>query len=262
MVKIAQFLVYDQVWGLHYNPYTILGEISNVLNDNKIKKQNIIWKVRISSDLFRYIDGTRHPIEANSLQELHSIQKSIVANLVESFSSSDIFFISFGLSEIWEQYINGSWYTLNRLPYIKNFKQEKYRNRNMTVEECKNCINEIINIIKTIKNNAKIILSIAPIPLKTSCRERHIRISETHNKSTLLSSVYEILDENEFDNVFYFPAYEIFYSQNNNEIWQIDMRHPTKMALEFVYREFIKIFSSEYVEIYKDIGFNVKEIIL
>jgi len=260
-IKLHSIEVVDPKWGMHYNPYTILSEIKKA-GGISFKNQQVIWKVKKKNKEL-YIDGLRHPILAYSFSELKKIQQNILNVSKKGIVNSDLIIITLGLSEIWEERTNtGEWVAINRTPPkdIFNANSEKYRNRNMSVSECKLCISEIIKCIKFINKKAKIVFTVSPMPLKTSFKDMSIRISNNMSKANLLSAIYEVIDKKSKNdsNIIYFPAYEIFMSEDSNKSWQDDMRHPTKEAVERVCKEFVNAFAENINDFKADVDFFIK----
>jgi hypothetical protein len=113
----------------------------------------------------------------------------------------------------------------------------------------KQIIHETVDLIERIMkevNGLNVILTVSPV--------RHLRDGIEENlrsKSALILSCHEL--RNSFENVYYFPAYELVREDlNDYRFMEKDMAHPNKMAVEYVWDKFMRYaFSAEtreYIE--------------
>jgi hypothetical protein len=97
-----------------------------------------------------------------------------------------------------------------------------------TVSMLENCYHHLMQFNPTLN----IIITVSPV--------RHLRdgaIENNRSKARLIESVHHIT--NKFDNVFYFPAYELVIDVlRDYRFYDIDLAHPNYMATEFVLEKF------------------------
>jgi len=87
----------------------------------------------------------------------------------------------------------------------------------------------------------KILLTVSPVPLVATYEKRHVLVSNTVSKSVLRVAADEV--ERAFDNVIYFPSYEIITSPaNSGKYYQDDLRRVTDIGIDHVMRVFSKHF--------------------
>ena len=84
--------------------------------------------------------------------------------------------------------------------------------------------------------NLNIIFTVSPV--------RHIRdglVENNLSKAILIESVHEIV--NQFENVEYFPSYEIIMDElRDYRFFKNDMVHPTSQAIDYVWDKFSEIY--------------------
>ncbi|MEI9945166.1 MAG: GSCFA domain-containing protein [Chitinophagaceae bacterium] len=97
-----------------------------------------------------------------------------------------------------------------------------------TIDMLDNCYQQLTQF----NPKLKIIFTISPV--------RHLRdgvIDNNRSKARLIEAVHHMV--NKFDNVFYFPAYELVIDVlRDYRFYDIDLAHPNYMATEFVLEKF------------------------
>ena len=97
----------------------------------------------------------------------------------------------------------------------------------------------IINKLKIINPNLKIIFTVSPV--------KHLRDGVVENnlsKSILIQSVHELT--NKYNNCFYFPSYELITDDlRDYRFYESDMAHPTKQATNYVFDKFVEVYFTE-----------------
>ena len=248
----------DIPWGLHYHTKAILREFQRTLK--KGNTPDICWE--LTEDYgHRFADPFRHLVQADTKEGLAQKISEIEELKKEYFQKTDLFVVSLSLSEVWEEKIDGQWQPLGRGPTAENFDENIHRYRNLTSEETKRDIKEIISTIKEINPRAKIVFMVSPVPLKHSLHPEHIYISNNRSKTTLLNAVYEIMDLG-LEDVFYFPAYEIVQRDYKSNCFQVDMRHLTAECIINICWYFVNLFYSDktFFDKSKDKNFHVREV--
>lgn len=109
----------------------------------------------------------------------------------------------------------------------------------MTIEEINSLLDPCIHQLWHFNPNIKIIFTVSPV--------RHIRDGVTENnrsKARLIEVVHHLA--NKFDNIYYFPAYELVIDVlRDYRFYDIDMVHPNYAATEFVLEKFVQHFVDE-----------------
>lgn len=152
------------------------------------------------------------------------------------FNQTDLFIITFGLSEIWYDEVTGGvfWRAVPRQHYDK----ARHKFRIASAEENKENLRAIYQMIRKYRPESKIIFTLSPIPLVATFRNNSCITSNSVSKANLRVAIDEVYREFTGDGVlFYWPSYEIVMDVFPDR-WIFDRRHVKKPILEFVMKLF------------------------
>ncbi|PNS08372.1 GSCFA domain-containing protein [Solilutibacter silvestris] len=253
-LKFQGFDLPDVSWGVHYNSRTILYELRRAVG---LPAPSIDWRVRKADGSQAYDDPLRHCVDAQSAEELVETKLRTATDSMRAFEKADAFFITLGLSDIWEAQISGEIITLNRAPYLGaeilgKSSDMHIVNRFLTVDECVEDMRQVVGLIRAHKPpNTPIVFSVSPTPLKHADDGYHPQVANSRSKSTLLAAMFILLDETKEDtHISYFPAYEFFQTNPMGiSLWQSDERHPSAEAVNHVAEAFLAAYSQEQVRV-------------
>lgn len=154
----------------------------------------------------------------------------------EIFDETDVFILTFGLSEVWYDEKTGSvfWRTIPRDVY----DPERHKFRVSTVEENRDNMRAIYQLIRKHRPDAKVIFTLSPIPLSATFRDNSCLTSNSVSKSVLRVAVDEVCREFKADNhLFYWPSYEMI-----TDVFHLpyasDRRHIPSIILAFIMTQF------------------------
>lgn len=97
---------------------------------------------------------------------------------------------------------------------------------------------EICAILKEINPDIKIILTISPVPLRSTFSGQHVMVANTLSKSRLVSAVNASKSTLEFD---YFPSYEIVQLIGNGA-FESDLRHVKSEIVKAICQYFCQLY--------------------
>ncbi len=104
----------------------------------------------------------------------------------------------------------------------------------LPAEEIVLTTSEAIDTIMSINPDIQIILTVSPV--------RHLRdgiINNNRSKARLIEGVHQLCAE--YDNAYYFPAYELVVDVlRDYRFYAADMAHPSEQAVDFVWSKFIE----------------------
>jgi len=116
---------------------------------------------------------------------------------------------------------------------------DTFERRLLSVDDIMTQLNPTLERIKTLRPNIRIILTVSPV--------RHIRdglVESRLSKSILCVAVHEIC--NTFNNIMYFPAYELIMDDlRDYRFYNADMLHPNEVAVEYVWQRFGEVYFDE-----------------
>jgi len=177
-------------------------------------------------------DGLWHGWEV----EDYGVDENIRLKTRETLLKSEVFIFTLGVSEIWEDIETGHAFW-KAVPEDK-YDPSRHKFRVLSMNETKETLSKIYNIIKKHIPAAKVIFTVSPIPMAATFRQISCITATSAAKSILRASLDEFLRENKDlgESLFYFPSFEIpqfFYSA-----YEDDCRHLREDNLKFIMKLF------------------------
>lgn len=190
----------------------------------------------------RFYDLFRPRIEAKgfaSLENLISARKNHLEAVKKVFTDSSVFIFTLGLTETWLSSESKIVYPICPASLFENAPKAQFYNFNFS--ETKAAMESAIRRARTLNPELKIILSVSPVPLTATYSGKHILVATTYSKSILRAVASEIV--NIFDNISYFPSYELitapFFDQHCFESNRRSVRKEAiALAMETFEREY------------------------
>jgi len=140
------------------------------------------------------------------------------------FDSSNVFIITFGLSEVWRNKSTKEvfWRAIP-VEYFNPVKHEFYLS---TVDENFKNLVEIVRIIRTYRGNIPIIFTLSPVSFLATFRNIPGVVANGVSKAILRVALDLIMTRLQDDpNLFYWPSYELVHSCHS-DAYQQDGLHP------------------------------------
>ena len=196
-----------------------------------------------------YIDPFRPQIQPEgfaSLNELDADRKQHFNCVKTMFENMDIFIFTLGLTECWLSKEDGAAYPVCPGVAGGSFDRKKYFFHNFNVEDTVNDLRKFIKKLKGINSGCRIILTVSPVPLVATAAGRHVLTSTTYSKSVLRVAADQIT--NLFNNVAYFPSYEIITGNfSRGRYFGEDLRAVTSEGVEHVMRLFLRHYAGREI---------------
>lgn len=148
------------------------------------------------------------------------------------FDETDVFILTFGLSEVWYDEPTGNvfWRTIPKDVYDPS----RHKFRVSTVEENRDNLEAVYQLIRTHRPDAKIIMTLSPIPLIATFRENSCLTSNSVSKSILRVAIDETVRAHKDEGfLYYWPSYEILTDVMHLP-YKPDRRHPPRIVLDYV----------------------------
>ncbi|MEM7525068.1 MAG: GSCFA domain-containing protein [Pseudomonadota bacterium] len=156
----------------------------------------------------------------------------VQAQTKKMFDETDVFILTFGLSEIWYDEPTGNvfWRTIPKDAY----DPERHKFRVSSVEENKDNMRKIYNLIRKHRPDAKVIFTLSPIPLQATFRDNSCMTSNAVSKGVLRIAIDEIYRELRDEGVLhYWPSYELV-TDAFSQPYKHDRRHPEDKVLDYI----------------------------
>ena len=184
-------------------------------------------------------------------QDLISSNNQYVQNIHQTILKADVIIITLGLTEC---FVSGSGlvYHSDHTSLIKKRRDPHTNFKSLSVEEIELDIQKMINIIKEINQQIKIIFTLSPVPLIRTFSDFDAITGNNISKFSQYISLSEIVRQNS-ENVWYFPSFE-FVWQFGKEAFMADNRHIRENLINSIMIEFTKCFFSCQAKMLKQIN--------
>lgn len=164
--------------------------------------------------------------------EAYGYDPEVQKRTKQMFDETDVFILTFGLSEIWYDEPTGNvfWRTIPKA----NYDPDRHKFRVSTVEENKANMRAIYDLIRKYRPDAKIIFTLSPIPLQATFRPNSCITSSAVSKAVLRVAIDEILREKAEEGVLhYWPSYELVTDAFQMP-FKHDRRHVEDDVLDYI----------------------------
>ncbi len=175
----------------------------------------------------------------NSERELRIDRDRHFRAVREAFEKLDVFIFTLGLTEAWRSCEDGAIFPL--CPGVAGgvFDDSRHEFVNFDVESIVGDMNAFLARLRNVNQDARIILTVSPVPLMATAERRHVLVSTVYSKSVLRVAC-EILARQK--GVAYFPAYEIVAGGFACDYFAADRRSVTEAGVAHVMRVFSRYF--------------------
>jgi hypothetical protein len=221
-----KFQVCHNPFGVLYNPASIAANLKLLLDkeiytEKDIQFENELWFSFAHYTLFSDTKSQK------CLEKINSSFK-IAKNFIRS---SDALVITLGTSWVYELISTGIVVAnCHKLP------SALFNRYFSTSEESAEILKNIILELRIINPDIKVIFTVSPI--------RHLKdgaIENQRSKAALILAIAKL--QREIENVYYFPAYEIFMDElRDYRFYASDMLHPSEQAINYIWEKFASTF--------------------
>ncbi len=219
-----KFKIVSNPHGILFNPLSVANSLNSYINNHLYTTKDLfylneIWNSWEHHTRFSNIDA------ATALNEINISQ----ANASEFIKKADYLIITLGSA--FQYYLKET-----GKPVSNNHRapSQWFEKKLLTTNEIIEALSNTLQNLFSINNNINVIFTISPV--------RHIRdgvVENNRSKGRLIEAVHSICEQ--FNNTFYFPAYELVIDiLRDYRFYDIDFVHPNYMATTFVWEEFIK----------------------
>ena len=219
-MKQAKLNVVVNPFGILFNPESIAIAIEQALagapvTDTDVFQHNGLWSGFGFHGSFSSADKAEALRKMNSgVNDAHNQTKGLTRLI-----------LTFGTAYIYRNVADGCVVAnCHKLP-ASNFVREM-----LTVEQIVSRYSALIDRLRGLNPGLQIVFTVSPV--------RHLRDGAHQNqisKATLLLAVDQLVEE--FDNVHYFPSYELLLDDlRDYRFYDTDMCHPSAMAVDYIWQ--------------------------
>lgn len=224
----------------YYNTFTVLQEMLRAFGYLDLEKddhwsvKDNIWNSgeRIAQDPYKRLTFGR---TLNDLKEgLSRVNKVIDDGVM----NADAFIFTFGMAEVFKNK-NNNLVVAQKPLYMGGGGDAESEVYLSSFKENKDNVQKLVDIIRTEKeNNAKIFLSVSPVPLERTFSGKDVYIANSAGKSLLRTVLEEVSREN--NDVYYFPSWDLIHALGADAFISEDGRHVKSSVVEYMVECFVR----------------------
>ncbi|WP_272977185.1 GSCFA domain-containing protein [Alteromonas australica] len=167
-------------------------------------------------------------------------RRSQLLELWKNALDSDCVTLTLGLTERWVDTATGL--SISSAPSVRSMLRERGRFKfsPLSFSESFSLVSSVISLIRSVSPDTKFLITTSPVPLQKTFRDNDVLIANQASKSKLRAVCDEVVEQ--FDNVDYFPSYEMISFGSPKIPFGKDLRHVRDNAVG----EVISLLSEHY----------------
>ena len=233
-----KFPVLINPFGVLYNPVSVRNGLEILIDQKRFTESDLNF---FNEQWFSFYHDTEFS-DTDQKKSLNKINTSVEL-AAKQLKNAKYLIITFGTAWVYKYLESGNVVSnCHKIP-AKKFDRFKLGVEDIFVEWA-----NLINRLNELNKKLKIIFTVSPV--------RHWKDGAVQNqlsKSTLILAINQL--KNKFENIEYFPAYEIMMDDlRDYRFYADDMLHPSNMAIEYIWEQFSQTyFEKETTDIIKEI---------
>src|SRR5699024_6960183 len=188
----------------------------------------------------RYYDAIRpsvDPIGQETPELVRLLRLQHLENVRKMFLTLDVFVFTLGLTETWISRADGTAFPTAPGVIAGSLEEAPVDFVNLDIDEVRDNLNDFWSLLKSVNPEAKMILTVSPVPLIATASDEHVLPATTYSKSVLRVAAHEMAST--FSDISYFPSYEIINSpQGRGYYFDPDLRSVNDQGVEYVMSHF------------------------
>ena len=164
----------------------------------------------------RFFDAQRPGLEPLGFDTATDVMAHRVRHLVavrQAFGTADVIVFTFGLTEAWQHLKTETVYPTAPGTIAGDFDPAVFGFRNFTHAEVLADFTQFRAVMMRRNQHIKFVVTVSPVPPTATASGQHVEVATSYSKSVLRAVCGELVQS--FDNVDYFPSYELITSQKN-----------------------------------------------
>ncbi len=133
---------------------------------------------------------------------------------------SDVVIITLGLIEAWWDEVGRS-YVVFDTPYLRLSDRDRFQFERLSFERCRDFVDRTLQLL--LNGSRRVLITTSPVFLARTFTGDDVIVANTHSKSVLRAVAGELSEK--YENVDYFPSYEIATLTRRPEVWEDDLTH-------------------------------------
>ena len=168
----------------------------------------------------RYFDALRPSVEPDGMETPELVvehRRRHLERVKLALSETDLLVFTFGLTEAWVHTDSGTIYPTAPGTIAGSYDPDIFEFTNLNVAEVLSDFLEVRKRMKAINRKCRFLVSVSPVPLTATGSEQHVQVATAYSKAILRTVCGMLYDE--FDDVDYFPSYELFTSTGSRGVY-------------------------------------------
>lgn len=236
--KTFGYATYSARYGNIYTTQQLLQLAQEAAGE--VSPQAIVWRKGE-----RFYDALRPGVEPEGLaspEDVLAQRKHHLARVRQMFETMDVFIFTLGLTEAWMHTQTGTVYPTAPGTIAGAFDPAQFTFVNFGFNEVLGAFRQFQKLLRSLRperSQPKILLTVSPVPLTATASGRHVLQATVYSKSVLRAVAGQLAER--FDNIDYFPSYEIITNQAaHGRFYEPNLRSVTAEGVEAVMAAFFR----------------------
>lgn len=184
-------------------------------------------------------DPYRRQVMAQSPEALAEVVSAINKEMRAGFDAATAFVFTFGMTEVFINKKSGK--AAGQKPLYGGGGGEKETSLHIsTFEENLENVRTIVDLVRSHKPTAPIVLTVSPVPLSRTFQDEDIVTINTESKSILRAVLGQVCRERQ--NVIYLPSFEFVSSRSPEQSYMPDRRHVQRPVVRDIVDQFFEAY--------------------
>lgn len=192
----------------------------------------------------RYYDALRPSVEPNGLESVEEVlvhRRAHLASVRQLLLDTDVFIFTLGLTEAWQRTDSGVIYPTCPGVIAGAFDPAVFSFVNFDFFDVYNDLVKVRELLIELNPRMRFLFTVSPVPLTATASGDHVLVATMRSKSTLRAVCGVVA--NDFNDVDYFPSYEIVTAPNaQGRFYESNLRSVTDEGVETVMKVFFSAF--------------------
>lgn len=178
---------------------------------------------------------------ADSSLETILTRRKVAKDLVKNAAKADIIILTLGLVEAWFHKPSQLYVNRVTVEVLRKYKDE-FELHLLDVSDTLECLEQIYSLLheKHETGNFRFVVTVSPVPLQTTFTNDDIIIANSTSKAILRAAAAEFV--NRYQNVDYFPSYEMVNYSARELAWRPDLVHVHPNMVSHIVNTFCKTY--------------------
>jgi hypothetical protein len=223
-----------------YNTFSIYNELRWALDPNAEFPSNSI--VHVGNGSF-YDPHTNPALQPSDFDETLR-RRELIKSVTRRVSECRVVVITLGLVEVWRDK-DANVFMNQVIPDMLSHYPDRYELHTTNFADNFSNLEAIHALLKQYgHHDVRIIVTVSPVPLMATFSTEDVVVANTYSKSLLRAVAQEWAAK--YENVHYFPSYEIVQNSDPRLTWEEDRRHVKGHVVQHIMRLFLRNYFSGF----------------